>query len=205
MMGNQRKVLPKAGSAVIAQPQGEQRTGQMPTHIWWGQDGPQFVSDADEGHYPAGDLTEIPAGTDIEAVRLDPTAREIIEDFTELDRRLCGMVDHVAEKLRQRFGTTLAGQQGIYAAKEMQARDFKAGGAGPWPYLEAEAAARQMPIEELAAEILAAAGASLMPRIEGWRVAAKAKVRAAPNARAKRRACDPGDLIDAVEAARERN
>ncbi|MBI0475016.1 hypothetical protein D9601_06530 [Sphingomonas sp. MA1305] len=85
-------------------------------------------------------------------------------------------IDVAAEQLRQRFLTPGSGQAMTYQRKETEARAWQADQAAVTPFLTAEAAARRMTLEALAAEVVAQADAwtSIGSAIEAARMGAKA-------------------------------
>lgn len=100
------------------------------------------------------------------------------------------LVDAGAGAFRTLFITDVPGQEMTYVRKEKEGRDFIANGAGPWPMLEAEAAATGEEIAALAATVVAQADQviGLGALIEGARMGAKKAVRAAPTEEGKRAA-----------------
>lgn len=110
---------------------------------------------------------------------------EIVDRWTlaEYRARLIAELDGAAEAARLRYITPGAGQALTYQRKEAEARDHVAGGAGPWPILEAEAAATGRTQADLATEIIAQADAwaGVAARIEALRAGAKAAIAAAPD------------------------
>lgn len=76
-----------------------------------------------------------------------------------------------AGEQRARHITVTTGQEGTYTAKQAEAERYAAGGAAPFPYLEAEAAATGSTVDDVAALVLATAKAwtALNAGIEGAR------------------------------------
>lgn len=124
--------------------------------------------------------------------KVDEAAQAIVLDVAALDAYLHGEIDAAAGAFRCQFITDVPGQELTYLRKEAEARDQLAGGAGPWPMLEAAAEALERPIAELAAEIVVRADAWTMlgAAIEGRRLAAKAAVRAAGDKAGKEAAAE---------------
>lgn len=118
---------------------------------------------------------------DLEAFEsVDEEAGEIVLDVAALDAHLHALIDRGAGLFRQRFITTVPGQEMTYLRKEAEARAVVAGDeAGPM--LSAEAAATDADVAELAASVVAQADAWLQlgALIEGARIAAKRAVTAA--------------------------
>lgn len=88
-------------------------------------------------------------------------------------------VDVAAELYREQFITPGAGQAMTYQRKEAEARAWTSGGdPATAPFIAAEATARGMTIDALAAEIIVAADAwsHIGARIEGARMGAKAAI-----------------------------
>ncbi len=92
-------------------------------------------------------------------------------------------IDAEAEAVRLRYLTAGAGQALVYASKETEARAWLVDDALPTPFLTAEAAARNMTIAALAAEVVAMANqwTAIGAAIEGLRMGAKAQLQAAQN------------------------
>lgn len=90
-------------------------------------------------------------------------------------------IDREAATARERFITAIPGQEATYLRKETEARDVLSGGAGPHPYLDAEAVALEMTVTALAQEVVdqAAAWDAANVRIEALRRSAKIAVDAA--------------------------
>ncbi|HEV7658842.1 MAG TPA: hypothetical protein VGO55_03250 [Allosphingosinicella sp.] len=119
---------------------------------------------------------------------IDPATGAIELDMAAIDAELLASIDAAAGAFRGRFLTTIIGQQSAYRRKETEARALVAGGAGPWPMIEAEAAATGVEAAELAAVIIAGADtwADLEPKIEAARLGAKKAVTAATTEAEKR-------------------
>lgn len=102
------------------------------------------------------------------------------DEFTAHEAGLHRAIDDQAGAFRKQFITDVPGQQQTYAEKEAEARSYQAGGAAG-PFLTAEAAARGIPIADVAAEIIATADfwRGLAALIEAHRIAAKRAVTAA--------------------------
>lgn len=98
--------------------------------------------------------------------------------------------DALAERARGRYVTPGAGQADTYREKYAEALRLDAGEAGPFPHIEAEAPARGMAPEGLAALIIRrrARWQSVSASIETERVRCKAFIRAADTPRAMRNA-----------------
>lgn len=112
----------------------------------------------------------------------------VFPDLPKIEAMLLARIDAEAGAVRLRFITDTPGQALTYRKKEDEARDHQAGGAGPWPMLEAEAAATEQSVAALAAEVFAAANlwVALGAAIEGARMGAKKSVREAESGQAKR-------------------
>ena len=115
-------------------------------------------------------------------VVVDPRALEGVSlDLGILRASAAAQIDAQAEQVRQAFLTPGAGQALTYQRKEAEARAFVADQRTATPFLAAEAAARGMPVADVAAEVITladrwiAAGAL----IEGLRMGAKAALAAA--------------------------
>lgn len=108
------------------------------------------------------------------------------DDLPTMKLRAIADVDAAAEVARRRFITIGSGQAMEYMATEAEARDFNAGGAGPWPFLEAErdASAEGTTLAEVAAAVLqqVAAWQAVGAEIKRLRRAAKMAIDAALNA-----------------------
>jgi len=111
-------------------------------------------------------------------------------DRAKIDPALQRQIDEAAGAFRQHFITDVPGQELTYLRKEAEARDQTSGGAGPWPMLEAEAAATNKTLAELAAEVVARADAwvALGAKIEAARQGAKQAVAASETEDGKRSA-----------------
>lgn len=96
------------------------------------------------------------------------------DEFTAHEAGLHRVIDDQAGDFRKQFITDVPGQQQTYAEKEREARAFQ-GGDDPGPFLTAEAAARGIPVANVAAEIIATADywRGLAALIEAARIAAK--------------------------------
>ncbi|MEW5727708.1 MAG: hypothetical protein AB1918_07775 [Pseudomonadota bacterium] len=90
-------------------------------------------------------------------------------------------VDAAAEAARQRWITPGAGQSMVYQQKATEARALKAGGAGPWPHLEAEVGITGPTADDVATIVLAMEDAWLgvSAQIEAQRLTAKRDITAA--------------------------
>lgn len=87
------------------------------------------------------------------------------KDLDQMKVQALGEVDAAAEAARRRFITPGGGQAMEYMATEAEARDFNAGGVGPWPFLEAERGA-------LGGDAtLAQVSAAVLAQVEAWKVA----------------------------------
>lgn len=108
---------------------------------------------------------------------VDPTPG----DFAILEKTLHSRIDVEAGAFRTRFITAVPGQEQTYAEKEVEARAWLADPAGTYPFLTAEAALRDIPIADVAAEVISTADAwrPLGALIEATRIAAKRTVTAA--------------------------
>lgn len=106
------------------------------------------------------------------------TVRGATLDLSALRAAVIQQIDIQAEQARQVFLTPGAGQAMTYQRKEAEARAWVADHSAPVPFLAAEAAARTVPIAELAAAVIkradrwTAAGSA----IEALRIGAKAAV-----------------------------
>jgi hypothetical protein len=131
---------------------------------------------------------------------IDPATGIIELDTAAIDADLHARIDNEAGAFRGRFLTTITGQQSAYRRKEAEARAMVAGGDGPWPMIEAEAAATGVEAAELATAIIAGADtwADLEPKIEAARLGAKKAVSGAPTASEKMAAAavDWGELAE---------
>ena len=112
----------------------------------------------------------------------------VVLDQARLDERLNSVksaahdaIDKAAGDARARYITVAPGQEVTYLAKEREARDFASGGTGPWPILEAEAAALGIAVADLAALVIQTADAwwPKAAAIEAARRAGKESVNAA--------------------------
>lgn len=101
-------------------------------------------------------------------------------DFTGFRDYLLGQIDDGAEATRQKFITGGSGQAMTYLHKEAEARAYEADNAVATPFLTAEAAATGVTVAALAATVAAQANAwaSIGPKIEAARLAAKKEVKA---------------------------
>ena len=72
---------------------------------------------------------------------------------------------------RAKYVTVTAGQEGTYVEKKAEAEAFASGGAGPFPYLEAEASETGSTVADIAALVNATAAAwtAINATIEGKR------------------------------------
>lgn len=86
-------------------------------------------------------------------------------DLAMMKSRAIEEIDAAAEVARRRFITIGAGQAMEYMATEAEARDFEAGGAGPWPFLDAE--------REALGEgtTLAQVSAAVLAQVDAWKAA----------------------------------
>lgn len=118
------------------------------------------------------------------------------EELDAREARLHAQIDREAGVFRKRFITDVPGQQQTYAEKEREARAWTAD-ADPadFPFLAAEAAARDVSIADVAALVIATADAwrLLGAAIEGARMGSKAAVTAAKTAG------DWGAMADAAQ------
>jgi hypothetical protein len=154
-----------------------------PTHIHWVDGGAQLVTlDGYDENNP--DLEELPAGVGIEFLKVDSEARTIELDTERLDAILHAQIDQGAGTYRMKFITEVPGQQMTYIRKEKEAREFIADGPGPFVTLEAEAAATDQQIADLAALVVSQADQliALGAAIEGMRMGAKKAVTLASTA-----------------------
>lgn len=96
-------------------------------------------------------------------------------DGTALVAAAHAAIDAQAEAVRARFITNEPGQVGTYLQKEAEARAWLADNSATVPVLAGEAAALDMPLADLVAQVLAAATAwaVINGKIEGARRAAK--------------------------------
>lgn len=85
-------------------------------------------------------------------------------DLPTMKLRAAEAVDAAAEVARRRFITIGSGQAMEYMATEAEARDFSAGGEGPWPFLEAERDA--LPGDATLAEV----AASVLLQVAAWQM-----------------------------------
>lgn len=151
----------------------------------------------------SADNEDLPGGIDAEAWEITPLDRGrgefdrfedggIALDVAAIDGFLHRQIDARAGAFRCRFITVVPGQEMTYLRKEAEARDVLAGGHGPWPMLEATAAALDQPIAELAQEIVKRSDdwTALGAGIEALRLGAKAAVTAAADAETKRIAAE---------------
>lgn len=101
-------------------------------------------------------------------------------DFSLLRNGLLEKVDAEAGTIRRTYITDVPGQAQTYEKKEAEARRWQAGDPdSDYPFMAAEAAAREVPIAQVRAEILAQVDA-LTPRaalIEAHRLASKERIR----------------------------
>lgn len=104
-----------------------------------------------------------------------------VPDLAALRARAAEQIDAEAEKVRSRFLTPGAGQALTYQRKEAEARAVLDDTSASTPFLTAEAAAREMTVAALAAEVVAQADAWVIvgAAIEGLRMGAKAQIGAA--------------------------
>lgn len=120
-------------------------------------------------------------------------------DPAAVERNLIAEIDAQAEAERIKFITSGAGQAMTYEQKRLELAAFDAGGEGPFPFFEAEAAARGISVADVAAEVRAATEQWRVvgAEIEAKRLAAKAAVRAAETVEDKRAAAQVDwSLID---------
>ncbi|MBB3692996.1 hypothetical protein [Sphingomonas sp. BK580] len=98
-------------------------------------------------------------------------------DLTALKVAAAARIDEEAEQVRLRFLTPGAGQGMTYLRKEAEARAYLKDPKAPTPFLAAEAAACDITVDALAAEVVAQADAwvPVGAAIEGLRMAAKRK------------------------------
>lgn len=111
-------------------------------------------------------------------------------DPAAVERNLIAEIDAQAEAVRAQFITSGAGQAMTYEQKRLELAAFDAGDEGPFPFFEAEAAARGVTVSDVAAEVRAATEQWRIvgAEIEAKRLAAKAAVRAAETVEGKRAA-----------------
>lgn len=104
-------------------------------------------------------------------------------DLTPLRAQMSAAVDVAAGAFRSQFITVTPGQEATYIYKANEARAWTADNSAPTPLLSPEAAARNMTIAALAAEVLAneSAWLQLGGKIEGARMGAKTAIAAATN------------------------
>jgi len=166
-----------------------------------------------EDQWPlAGDDQDVPGGIDPEIWEITEIERERAshDEFVDgelrlnaasLNAALHAEIDQRAGEFRCRFITDAPGQALTYLRKEDEARRLRSGGLGPFPTIDAEAEATNVPVEELADRIVAQANAwvALGAKIEAARMAAKQAVSTAASEAAKREAAvvDWAALIDA--------
>jgi hypothetical protein len=129
------------------------------------------------GSIGTAELQSLPEGLGI--VLVPPAAVQQAEvDLGVIRASVAAQIDMQAEQARQVFLTPGAGQALTYQRKEAEARAWVADHSAPVPFLAAEAAARAVPIAELAAAVIeradtwTAAGSA----IETLRIGAKATV-----------------------------
>lgn len=105
------------------------------------------------------------------------------DDLARMKLRAMEEVDAAAEVARRRFITPGSGQAMEYLSTETEARDFDAGGVGPWPFLEAErdAMGGGVTLAQVAAVVQAqvAAWRAVGGEIKRLRRAAKMEIEAA--------------------------
>lgn len=113
-----------------------------------------------------------------------------LPDLAALDVSLLAEIDRQAEAQRSLHITYGPGQAMTYEMKRTELARFDAGEQGPFPFLEAEAQACGLTLEEVASEVRAAADAWLAigSAIEGKRRAAKRAVQLAATESEKRAA-----------------
>lgn len=138
------------------------------------------------GQGPAGSAAQqsLPPGLAALAVPQAALLGETI-DLAPIRTMVLAGIDEAAETARGRLLTPGSGQAQAYAKKEAEARTWTPGDerAHPdlYPFIVAEAAARDIPFAQLRAEILARVDAltPIAARIEAHRVSAKIRVGAA--------------------------
>jgi len=168
----------------------QEETGP-PTHILWREDSAEFVTlDGYDEENP--DLEPLPEGVVHEFALIDLQARTIALDAERLDAMLHARIDVGAGAYRMKFITDVPGQQMTYVRKEKEARELTGGGSGPFPTLEAEAAATDQTVAQLAATVIYQADLiiSLGAAIEGMRIGAKRAVSLAQTAEQKHAAAN---------------
>ena len=109
--------------------------------------------------------------TDKAAAQASPEDKKAAED----------RIDREASDFRAAYISNGVGQQTTYLRKEAEARDVRNGGAGPHPYLDAEATALDITTAELADKVIADAEIwdTVNTQIESLRRKAKTQVKAA--------------------------
>lgn len=125
-------------------------------------------------------LQQIPEGIGMVVVPPAVIAGPAV-DLALLRAAVCSDINVAAERMRDRFLTPGSGQAMTYTRKEGEARDWTINHDTPTPFLSAEAAARGMTIEALAAEVIAQADAwvTIGAAIEAKRMGAKSAVNGA--------------------------
>lgn len=125
-------------------------------------------------------LQPVPEGAAMAVVPMAVIAKPEV-DLPLLRAAVCSDIDAAAERVRFQFLTPGSGQAMTYTRKESEARAWTADRAIATPFLTAEAAARKMTVEALAAEVIGQADAWVVigSAIEAKRMGAKDAVAAA--------------------------
>jgi hypothetical protein len=87
----------------------------------------------------------------------DKTGAEVMAALQAARAAVLAEIDRQADVARRGSFTADAGQAAAYRDKEQEARNLLGGGPGPWPFLTAEAEARNIPATDLARSVMAAA------------------------------------------------
>lgn len=158
-----------------------------PTHVLWREDG--SVEYVRPDGYETAELEPLPEDFDPETYTADPVTQTLTQDFTRFDAALHARIDEEAGEFRRRFITTVPGQEMTYLRKEAEARGWP---GGSHPMITAEAAARDMTEEDLAAEVIANADAwaAQGAAVEAARLGAKKAVTEATTRAAKEAAAE---------------
>jgi hypothetical protein len=125
-----------------------------------------------------------------EEIAAQPPPPTLAEQLAAAKKDAIDRVNREAGEQRAAHITVTTGQEGTYIAKQAEAERWQAGGAGPFPYLDAEAEATNSSVSDVAALVLATAAAWTMLNagIEGRRRGALVAI-------------DAAQSIEAVEAA----
>ncbi|MBP2303335.1 hypothetical protein J2850_006080 [Azospirillum picis] len=143
-----------------------------------------LVVDAAAPESPAGHVVER-AGWILEATEARPRWQERRLSASELaaraDQAAAAAVERINSEAgaeRAKYITVTTGQEGTYLAKQAEADRFIAGGDGPFPYLDSEAAALGVPVDQVAGDVAATAAqwTAINARIEGARRGALVRV-----------------------------